>query len=72
MLVEQTVAKENDFEVVPSSGDIDMSTFGVAIVDDSSVNWVSGDVEYYLVSSSLSNSELLQVANSISTIPVSK
>lgn len=72
MLVEQTIKKTDDFEVVPTSGDIDMSTFGVAIVDDSSISWVSGDVEYYLVSSNLSNNELLQVANSISSIPVSK
>lgn len=72
MLVEQTVKKSDDFEVVPTSGDIDMNTFGVAIVDDSSISWVSGDVEYYLVSSNLSNSELLQVASSISSVPVSK
>ena len=72
MLVEQVASKSSEFEVVPTSGDIDMSAFGTIIVDDSSVSWVNGDVEYYLVSSTLSQSELVKVANSISTIPVSK
>ena len=72
MLVEEVVHKSDDFEVIPTSGDVDMSAFGAIIVDDASVSWVNGDVEYYLVSSVLSQSELVKVANSISTLPVSK
>ena len=44
----------------------------VASISDNSVNWVSNGIEYYVISDVTSTSELLQVARSISTIPVSK
>lgn len=72
MLIEETAYREDEFEIVPTSGDIEMDTLGVAIVDDTSVNWVNDDIEYYLVSSNLSKTELLQVARSISSMPISK
>ena len=72
MLVEQTASKEDEFSVIPTSGDLDMIVDSVAIIDDSSVSWVSDNVEYYLVSSDMSKSELINVAKSISVMPVSK
>ena len=72
MLVEEAAVKKDDMSVIPTSGDLDIFLDGVAVVSDSSVSWVSNDVEYYLVSSDLSKNELLSVAKSISTMPVSK
>lgn len=72
MLVEETISKEKDMEVIPTSGDIDLFGGSIAIVDDASVSWVNGDVEYYLVSNDLSTSELLEVAKSVSSMPISK
>lgn len=72
MLVEQTIAREEEMEVIPTSGDIDLFMDGIAFTSDSSVSWISDNVEYYLVSSDLSKSELLQVARSVSSMPLSK
>ena len=44
----------------------------IAVIGDSSINWISDNVEYYLVSSDMSKSELINVAKSISVMPVSK
>ncbi len=72
MLVEQPALKEDDFSVIPTSGDLDIIRDTVAIVDDTSVSWVSDGVEYYLVSTELNKGELINVAKSISVMPVSK
>ena len=72
MLVEEAAIKEDEMSVVPTSGDLDIFTDGIAVVSDSSVSWVSDNVEYYLVSSDLSKAELLSVAKSVATMPVSK
>ncbi|MEG2351511.1 MAG: hypothetical protein RSA10_00440 [Bacilli bacterium] len=72
MLVEESASKSEDITIIPTSGDLDMITDTVAIIGDSSVNWISDNIEYYLVSSTLSTSELIQVAQSVATLPVGK
>lgn len=72
MLVEETAVKEDEMSIIPTSGDLDIFGGTIAIVDDTSVSWVSDGVEYYLVSSEMPSSELLSVAKSISAMPVSK
>ncbi len=72
MLVEETAVKEDELSVVPTSGDLDIFMDTIAIVGDTSVSFISDGVEYYLVSSTMSGSELVNVAKSISVMPVSK
>lgn len=72
MLVEEPAVKESEMIVIPTSGELDIFMDTVAIVSDSSVNWVSNGVEYYLVSSEMSTDEMIIVAKSIATMPVSK
>ena len=36
------------------------------------ITWVSNGIEYYVVSDSMSEEELVNVASSVSTMPVSK
>lgn len=72
MLVEETAVKEDEMSIIPTSGDLDIFGGTIAIVDDTSVSWVSDGVEYYLVSSEMPSSELVSVAKSISAMPVSK
>ena len=72
MLVEETVVKEDEFSVIPTSGEIDIIADSIAIIGDSSVSWISDNIEYYLVSSDLTKGELLNVAKSISIMPVGK
>lgn len=72
MLVEEPASYENDLTVVPTSGDLTMFMDTIAVINDTSVNWVSSGVEYYLVSTALSQDELVSVARSIATMPVGK
>ena len=72
MLVEETASKSDELSVIPTSGDLDMVMDSIAVIGDSSINWISDNVEYYLVSSDMSKSELINVAKSISVMPVSK
>lgn len=72
MLVEETASTAEDITIIPTSGDLDIFADAIAIIGDTSVTWTSNGVEYYLVSSNLSQSDLVSVAKSIATIPVSK
>ena len=44
--------------------------FGVK--EDNSISWISNGIEYYVVSENLSNDELVSIAKSMATLPVSK
>lgn len=72
MLVEEPAVKETEMTIIPTSGELDIFMDTIAIIGESSVSWVSDGVEYYLVSSEMSTSELITVAKSIATMPVSK
>lgn len=72
MLVEEVSAKKDEMEIIPTSGDLDIIGGTIAVIGDSSVSWTNDNVDYYLVSSELSTSELINVAKSISSMPVSK
>lgn len=72
MLIEETVAFEKEHLIVPTYGDLELMASTVAIVNDNSVNWIDNNIEYYVVSDKLSKQELLDIARSISVLPVSK
>lgn len=72
MLVEEPASKEDEMTVIPTSGDLDIFMDTVAIVDDTSISWSSAGVNYYLVSSNMSTGELINVAKSVSALPISK
>jgi len=72
MLIEETVSISNEHEIIPTYGDLELLSDTIAVVNDNSVNWVSNGIEYYVVSDVISKNELLEVARSISVIPVSK
>lgn len=72
MLIEETVTYEKEHLIVPTYGELEVMAFTVAIVNDNSVNWIDNNIEYYVVSDKLSKSELLDIARSISVLPVSK
>ena len=44
----------------------------VGVLSEDSVTWISNGVEFYVVSDKLDNTQLLEVANSINTMTVSK
>ena len=72
MLIEETLSYEDDHLIVPTYGELELMASTVAIVNENSVNWIDNNMEYYVVSDSLSKSELLEIARSISVLPVSK
>jgi len=72
MLIEETVSSEDEHQIIPTYGDLELMADTIAVVNDNSVNWVSNGIEYYVVSDMMSKNELLEVARSISVIPVSK
>ena len=72
MLIEETVSYEKDHLIVPTYGELELMASTVAVVNDTSVNWIDNDIEYYVVSDKLSKAELLNIARSISVLPVSK
>ena len=72
MLIEETVTYEKEHLIVPTYGELELMADAVAIVNDNSVNWIDNNIEYYVVSDKLSKSELLDIARSISVLPVSK
>lgn len=72
MLIEETLSYEDEHLIVPTYGELELMAQTVAIVNDNSVNWIDNNIEYYVVSDKLSKSELLEIARSISVLPVSK
>ncbi len=72
MLIEETVTYEEEHLIVPTYGELELLADSVAIVNDNSVNWIDNNIEYYVVSDKLSKTELLDIARSISVLPVSK
>ena len=72
MLIEETIAKEDEHLIVPTYGELELMASTVAIVNENSVNWIDNNIEYYVVSDKLSKQELLNIARSISVLPVSK
>ena len=71
VLVQETVRKSSDL-IIPVSGEPSMVLDTIGSLSDSSVSWVSNGIEYYVISDVMSKNELLEVARSISVIPVSK
>ena len=69
ILVEEAVSKSDEMEVIPVYGEPTIILDSVAALSDSSVNFISNGIEYYIASESLTKQQILQVAESISTLP---
>ena len=72
ILIEETSGDSDKDLIMPVSGNIDFVSDVIAVVGDSSVTWTAGGIDYYIASENLDVNELLKVARSISTLPVSK
>lgn len=72
MLAYQTASVNDDLAIVSVYGEPYQMATSVAAVSDNIVSWISNGIEYYVVADNMSESELLNVANSISVLPVSK
>ena len=72
MLVQETVKVDDNYVTVPVYGDPEILGGAVGSLSSNSANWIIDGVEYYAVSDTLDNEELMQVVNSINVIPVGK
>ena len=72
VLVEETISKNNDNLVIPVSGEFDFLSNVIGIIGTNSVTWHSNGIEYYITSNTLETSVLVDIARSISILPVSK
>lgn len=68
ILVQETVKKSQDLEIIPTYGEPFMLIDTVGSLTDTSYTWTSNGVEYYIVSDEMKQDELLEVAKSINVI----
>ena len=71
MLIEETIDLNND-NTIPVYGEIELLNDTIGYMSNGVASWISNGIEYYAVSETMDNSELLEVVNSISAIPVGK
>ena len=72
MFIQETVDIDNEMEIVPVNGEPVILNDSIGALTTYSVNWYSNGKEYYLASSVLNECELLEVAKSVSSVPVIK
>ena len=72
MLVEETINVSDNLETYMVNGEPDIILDTIGSVTDYSVSWISNGVEYYLVSNDMEQEEMINVASSISSMPVGK
>ncbi len=72
MLIEETASIADEHLIIPTGGDLEQLIDTIGVVNDNSLNWVSNGIEYYVISDVVETDELLEVARSISVLPVSK
>lgn len=72
LLVEETSSINDDFLITPIFGEPYFLNDTVGAITENSVSWSSNGIDYYLVSDVISSVELVEIANSISVIPVFK
>lgn len=65
LLVEETMDVFNDLTIIPSSGEPFQLMDSIGVMTDKSLSWVSGGIEYYLVSDVMSSNELIEIAQSV-------
>ena len=72
MFVQQTASVSDELAIVSVYGEPYQLATSVAAVSDNMISWVSNGIEYYVVADNMSQSDLMNVANSVASMPVSK
>lgn len=72
VLVEETSKYANEGLIIPVNGDFEFLNDVIGIINSNSLTWHSNGIDYYLASDSITTAELVNIANSISVLPVSK
>ena len=72
VFVQETLNYDEELNTIPVDGEPLILTDTIGALSDNSASWVSNNTEYYLVSDSLTQDELVSVVKSVSVMPVSK
>ena len=72
LLVEETLDVFNEFTIIPTTGEPYQLLDTLGVMTDNSLSWTSGNIEYYLVSDVMNVSELVEVAQSLISVPALK
>ena len=72
VLVEETISNDNNNIVIPVNGEFDFLSDVIGVIGSKSLTWHSNGIEYYMASESITTAELVEIARSISVLPVSK
>ncbi len=72
MFVQETATVPNNLITIPVDGEPEIIADTVAALSDSSISWSNNGIEYYVVSDNLDKNELLNVAKSVSVMPIAK
>ena len=72
LMVQETSNRTSAMTTVPVYGDPLFIGDSIGAMTDSSITWISDGIEYYVVSDTLSQEELLSVVNSVSVMPIGK
>ena len=71
-MVEETSTINEDFSVIPTFGDPYFLTDTIGALTDNSLSWSSNGIDYYIVSDTMSQLELIEIASSITAVPTIK
>ena len=72
LLVEETSNVMDEFTVIPTYGEPYMFMDTLGVMTDNSLSWTSGGIDYYIVSDVMGKDELIEIAQSISSVPTLK
>ena len=72
LLVEENSSISDEFDIVPTLGEPYFLTDTIAALTNNSLTWSSNGIDYYIVSDTLSQTELIEIASSITAIPTIK
>ena len=71
MLIQETI-NQNENGITSVKGEPFQLYDSIGIIDETSITWVDKGIEYYLVSNTLNQEELISVANSLTTAAIEK
>lgn len=72
ILVEESTKITDEMQITPVYGEPTIISDTVAALSDTSINFISGGVEYYIASDSLTKQQIIEVAQSINSLPLMK
>lgn len=71
MLIQETI-NQNEEGIISVNGEPYQLDSTIGIIDETSITWIDKGMEYYLVSNTLDQNELISVANSLTTAAIQK